>query len=97
MNTMLQVKSVAQIDDNELRQITLAEQIQANGGLACYRQPTGYPNKYRWAAADGGTRAVEQEWNGRRYVSTGTSFPTGGTGAIGFINFCVRQGDNNIQ
>jgi hypothetical protein len=97
MNTMLQVQSVAHIDDNELRQITLAEQIQANGGLACYKQPTGYPNKYRWVAANGGTRAVDQEWNGKRYVLTGSSFPTGGAGAIAFINFCARIGYNYIQ
>jgi hypothetical protein len=79
--------SAFQIENNDLRELSHAEQIKVNGAAACYRNPNGFVNPFRWLSS-GSSFAIPQKWNGRAYVNNGGAAGTGGN----FGAFCKARG-----
>ena len=82
-----------QSDNSDLRELSHAEQIQASGGRACYRNPRGSRNDYRFLR-DGNLsiwQAQPQVWFGGRYQNNGNRINLDNT-VSAFDNFCRSQG-----
>jgi hypothetical protein len=80
MNTIQSSTSVTQGINSGLRDLSWSEYAEVNGGLACYRNPPGSPNLYRYvffpvpADLPAGLKPslLAQRWNGNKYVSSGS-------------------------
>jgi hypothetical protein len=79
--------STFQIENNDLRELSHAEQIEVNGAAACYKNPAGFKNPTRWLSS-GSVFAIPQRWNGSAYVNSGNALGTGGN----FGAFCKARG-----
>jgi hypothetical protein len=88
MNSTLNAMSANQVDNNDLRELSQGEKIEANGGKACYRNPVGQANTFRWISQ--GVGAQLQKWNGRNYVNQRYVSRNGKT----FSAFCKNGGFN---
>jgi hypothetical protein len=106
MNTIQSSTSVTQGINSGLRDLSWSEYAEVNGGLACYRNPPGSPNHYRYvffpvpADLPAGLKPslIAQEWNGNQYVPIGSA--NGGTPVITVESFkaeCRQRGYSYFQ
>jgi hypothetical protein len=85
MNTATNVMSSNLVNDDDLRELSYLEQIKTSGGYACYKNPRGAQNPYRYVPQ--GSGAFEQKWSGGGYRNT-RFFQSIGN----FENWCRRGG-----
>jgi hypothetical protein len=74
-----------QFDNNDLRELSQVEKIEASGGAACYKFPRGVKNLFRYVSS--GSGAFEQKFSGGSYRNTRFFGNIGSFGA-----FCKRGG-----
>lgn len=77
-----------QVNKNGLRELSQSEQVKVIGAAACYENPPGFANPYRWANA-GANVIVQQKWNGSKYANTGNRYNLGDKT---FKQFCAARG-----
>jgi hypothetical protein len=85
MNAMMNATSNTQIDNNDLRDLSRSEYAGVNGGRACYKNPRGTQNQWRFTPA-GGNGVNIQKWGGGRYVNKW--YQPG----VDFGAYCKRRG-----
>jgi hypothetical protein len=106
MNTIQSSTSVTQGINSGLRDLSWSEYAEVNGGLACYRNPPGSPNQYRFVffpvSADlpAGLKPglIGEVWKGNKYVFDGSG--GGGTPVITVESFkaeCRQRGYSYFQ
>ncbi len=81
--------STFQIENNDLRELSLAEKTEVNGAGECYRFPNGFQNPFRWVTS-GSVFAIPQKFSGGRYVNNGRGINYNGN----FGAFCKSRGYN---
>jgi hypothetical protein len=85
MNLTISTGLNAQPENNDLRELSCEEKNVASGGAACYRNPVGTQNLFRYVSSGNG--AFEQKFSGGSYRNTRFFSNIGNFGA-----FCKRGG-----
>jgi hypothetical protein len=89
MNAMLHVTPITQVNTNELRALSHSEQIEINGGRACYKNRGG-ANKVRYVESGRDDILIKQVFVRGKYVSR-QSIPLYLTNQT-FVSYCRSVG-----